>query len=383
MISNFNFSWKNKKGWVSTFAFMIMMLVSGISASLYWIAYDSLHIQQNFFYSALSYYSAETWIEKWLYQFKINPSEESFVWQKELISELKNKKQLEYRDQHFYRLERVIEELIPAWKNIQLFFDSKLNPNITKFHIAYLKRDFTVKPALYSYCYVPKFNTTVEVGVFSTVNEFPGWVSETILANNTNKCEGWYGLASKLSSNTINDPYSTSTKSIAWWRCLLNNKWNVIGATSTWENNFSYAFDDQWNSDISDNKCNLVYGASNDKYFTTDEEVKKKVEWYQRWSTIIDGLDVPAKMTKDTDKIVLEIRAVDEDVSILIWATDDLWVSYDIPWRFINFTATWKASTKAWLENDVYRRMIVKRKINQDLLPVFDFTLFSESEFIK
>jgi len=28
-------------------------------------------------------------------------------------------------------------------------------------------------------------------------------------------------------------------------------------------------------------------------------------------------------MTKDDDRIVLEIRAVDEDVSVLIWATDD------------------------------------------------------------
>lgn len=361
-----------------------MMLVSGISASLYGIAYDTLHMERNFFYSSSSYYAAETGIEKGLYQFKINPSEDAFVGQKEMVNEMKNKKQIEFRDQYFYRLERVIEELIPAWKNVQLFFDNKLNPNITKFHIAYLKRDVTVKPNLSPDCYIPKFDATVELWVFSSVHELAWWVTETVLHTTNNKCEWWFWSASKTSSNTINDPYSAWKIAISWGRCLLNNKGNVNGATSTFENDFSYTFNDNGTpADVSDNKCDLAYWAPNDRFYTTDEEVKKKVEWYQRWTTVIDGLDVTTMMTKDTDKIVLEIRAVDEDVNVLVWATDDTGVAYDIPWRYINFTATWKASWREWMENDIYRRMIVKRKINQDLLPIFDYALFTESEFIK
>ena len=375
---------KNNQWWVSTYGFMIMMLVSWISASLYWIVYDTLYIEKAFLYSSQSYYAAETWIEKWLYQFKINSSEESFVWQNEVIYEDRQKKQVEYRDQYFYRLERVIEELIPAWKNIQLFFDNKLNPNITKFHIAYLKRDSSIKPTNILSCWIPKANATVELWVLSTVHEYPGWVTDNVLKTTNNKCEWWFWSASKSSSNTVNNPYSENKQSLAWWRCLLNNKWNVMWTVAAFENSLSYIFDDKGNFDDSDNMCILSYWWNpSDRFFSTDEEVRKKIDWYIYWTTIIDWLDVTSMMTKDDDRIVLEIRAVDEDVSVLIWATDDNWIAYDIPWRYINFTATWKTSWKNWLENDIYRRMIVKRKVNQDLLPIFDYTLFSESEFIK
>lgn len=358
-----------------------MLLTASVSTVLYTFWLQSLRIERSFLYSTHAYYAAETGIEKGLYELKINPDEDSFIGQKETISKARDQRTVEYRDQYFYRLERIIEEFIPAWENIQLFFDKTLNQKITKFHIAYLKakQDPKAQISAISQCTTPATNASVEVWVFSSTRDTGNPNSlTTILSSINNRCESWFGSSSKSSSNTITDPYSWNLGkiSISWGRCLLNNKGNVAGWAIVFENSIPYT--------IVNNKCSLADAGTNEKFYKTDEEVFNVIKtWYQSWTTIIDGLDVPATVTKDSDRIVLEVRAVDNDTYVAIWATDDQWNAYDIPGRYLHFTATWKASWLDGKENDIYRRLIVKRKLNKDLLPIFDYTLFSESEFIK
>lgn len=372
---------RNKKWYLSFYWFVLLLLTASVSTVLYTFWLQSLRIERSFLYSTHAYYAAETGIEKGLYELKINPDEDSFIGQKETISKARDQRTVEYRDQYFYRLERIIEEFIPAGENIQLFFDNTLNTNITKFHIAYLKakQDPKAKVTALSQCTTPETNASVEIWVFSSTRDTGNPDSlTTILSSINNRCESWFGSSSKSSSNTITDPYSGNLWkiSISGWRCLLNNKGNVAGWATVFENNIPYT--------ISNNKCAVSDAGSNEKFYKTDEEVFNVIKTgYQSWTTIIDGLDVPATVTKDSDRVVLEIRAVDNDTYVAIWATDDQGNAYDIPWRYLHFTATGKASWLDGKENDIYRRLIVKRKLNKDLLPIFDYTLFSESEFIK
>lgn len=358
-----------------------MLLAASVSSVLYTFWNQSLRIERSFLYSSQAYYAAETGIEKWLYELKIHPDEDMFIGQSEIISTSRDNRTVEYRDQYFYRLEKVIEEFIPAWENIQLFFDPTLNPNITKFHIAYLKAKFdsATQVSSITQCTTPETNASIEVGVFSSTRE---WATPdsytTILTGNMNRCESWFGASSKSTSNTITDPYSWNLGkiTISWGRCLLNHKWNVAGWTAVFENNIPYI--------VNNGQCVVSDGSSNEKYYKKDEDIFNTIRgWYQTWTTIIDGINPETIMTKESDRLVLEVRAVDNDAHVAIWATDDDGNVYDIPGRYLHFTATGKASGRDGKENDIYRRLIVKRKLAKDLLPIFDYTLFSESEFIK
>ena len=376
---------KNKPGAISTFWFVVMLMVSSISVALYTVWYNMLYLERQFFYSASAYAAAETGIEKWIYQLKINPDTDTFVWTREIVNKSKDNRSIEYRDQYFYSMEHFIEEDIPAWENIQLFFDNKIDARIKNFHIAYVRTDANLIPESQFYCWNPETNPSVEVWVFSSTKDL-WWITETVLKSVNNRCESWFWFSSKGSSNTLTDPYSwTAGKiTVSWGRCLLNSKWNVNGGSTVFENELGYTYNEGNGWTTSDNTCDLNYWlTSNDKFFATDEQIFAAIKWYQKWTTLVEWLDIATMLLEDSDKIVLEIRAIDDNARVLIWATDDDWNVYDIPWRYIHFTATGKAEWKDWTDNDVYRRIIVKKKLNKDLLPIFDYSLFSESEFIK
>lgn len=368
---------KSKEGFLSFFGFVLLLLVSSVSIVLFTFGVQSLRIERTFLYSTHAYYAAETGIEEGIYKLKENPDEDSFVGEKKKINQTADNREIEYRDQYFYRLERIIEEFVPAGESIQLFFNEKLNPNITKFHVAYLKASKVKNPSALTECTTPITNASIEAGVFSSVRKDTGTTVTPLLSSLNNKCESAFGASSKTGSNTITDPYSGTVGkiTIVGGRCLLNNKGNVAGGAALYENTIPYV--------INNNKCSIADGMPNEKFYKTDEDVFKVVSGYQTWTTLIDGLDVSNTLTKETDRIVLEIRAVDNDSYIAVWATDDEGNAYDIPGRYIHFTATGKASGSDGKELDIYRRLIVKKKKNQDLLPIFDYTLFSESEFIK
>lgn len=371
---------KNKKWFISVYAYMVVVGVWIItSAILFWNS-ALRQLSTDALYSMKSYYSAESGIEEWLLAYKKNPDTDNFVWEDKLLDE-DSRRQIEYKDQNVYRKELIIEETIPAWKSIQFFFRKiDLDENITKIHIAFWQKDDNI-PVITSDCYNPKLNASVEIWAYQNAEilTLDPLSYNVDLNSNWNWCYVTNNSAWKRSVVYYTDPYSNESLSYIWDKCILNSKWNVDG--SVFEQDIPYIFNDRWNADPSDDFCSLdCWGWTCSNYYTQNFDVQETIPWYLKYYTI-----APNIINSDFDDetlITLDIRAIDEDAFIMVWATDDAWNAYDIPWRYINFTAT-----GVWSQWDivewVFTRLTVKKKANTDLLPIFDYALFSESELIK
>lgn len=369
---------KDKKWFLSTFTYLIFLAVSITSfAIMAWYIYFKQFSLETL-YSMKSYYSAESWIEEWLLLYKKNPNTEEFVWEDKII-DVEKGVDIEYKDQNIYKWEIVIEELIEAWKSIQIFINkAELAPEITKIHIATWKRDEWVIPTSEASCQTPKFNSATEIWAFQRANII---TSEPLnylvdLNSNWNWCYSANNPLWKKSIIYYTDPYSNEKFSYIWDKCIINNKWNV--SDSVFEQDIPYSFEiwGDWNW-----QCQLNCTWWNcSHYYTTDPAISVPINWYQKFYTIAPNINY-GDFTDDT-LIAFDIRAIDDDSHIIIWATDDNWKVYQLPWRFINITATGVSSdwlVKEWL----FTRLTVKKKSNIDLLPIFDWALYSESEFIK
>lgn len=371
---------KNKKGFITAYAYFIFLWVTIISWTIIFWYITLRQLSLEALYSMKSFYSAETWVEEALLSYKKNPVEEEFIWEDRLI-DTEKLREVEYKDQNVYRKELVIEEVIPAWKSIQLFFNKEeLHPNITKFHIWFLPVKSTPPTNIWE-CWVTDRNAATEIWAFQRANIITTTPLDynVPLSSNWNGCYSANNITWKRSIVYYTDPYSNEKFSYIWDKCVLNNKWNV--SDTVFEENIPYVFNDNGTADDTDNSCNLnCWTWLCSIYYTKDQRITPFIQKYLKFYTIAPNI-VHSDLTDDS-LIAFDVRAVDEDSHIMIWATDNEGNAYDIPWRYINVTSTWISSQndlKEWL----FTRLSVKKKANTDLLPIFDWALYSESEFIK
>jgi len=372
----------NKKWFITAYTYLMFLWIVIVT---WWIISWTIlynHYAAEIVSKTKSFYSAETWVEEWLLAFKNEPDVDKFVPNEAIVYEEENQRKVEYKEQKVYKKELVIKELIPTWKSIQLPFAKKdLDSRITKFHIAVLKQDPDNFPNDQTFCDTPIFDSSIEVAAFQKakiLNVDP--LDYTVeLNSNWNGCYLWNNATGKSSLITFSDPYSNEKVSLVWDKCIMNAKWNVVWAV--FEKNIPYAFNNKGTPELEDNTCDIDcswWTCSN--YYTHSNDVLKEITGYLRYYTISNNF-IWSDMSNNW-LIVFSIRAVDEDSHIAMWATDDAWNPYEIPWRYINFSALW--ITQGWDLNEwLFTRLKLKKKFNNDLLPVFDYAMFSESEFIK
>lgn len=372
----------NKKWFISMYVYLMFMWVSIIVTSI--ITWTLL---ANYFWNEIinktkSYYASESWVEEWLLAYKKDPNIDNFVPNEDIIQERQNKRVTQYKDQKIYKRELVIKETIPAWKSIQLPFRKKdLDSRITKFHIAVLQHKTKTPPLSQADCDTPVYDSSLEISAYQKAiitNNNP--ITYNVeLNSNWNWCYIWNNSVWKSSLITYSDPYSNQKISLVWDKCIMNSKWNVVWAV--FEKTIPYVFDDKWDSIVSNNSCeyNCSWWACS-KYYTYDTNINKSIKSYLKFYTISSNF-IYWDMS-DTGLIMFNLRAINEDTQIAMWATDDLWNPYEIPWRYVSFSALWIAQwwdIHEWL----FTRLKIKKKANNDLLPIFDYSIFSESELVK
>ena len=372
----------NKKWSISFYTYMILLGVSMIITLIVVWTLDTKYFWTEILYKTKSFYAAETGIEEWLLSFKKVPDIDQFIPNERVIQETRNNRTTEYTEQKVYKKELVIKETIEAGKSIQLPFKKKdLDSRITQFHIAILTYDTENPPVDQNSCDTPVHDSSLEISAFQKANIIStDPLDYTVeLNSNWNGCYIWNNSVGKTSLIKFSDPYSKKKVSLVWDKCIMNSNWNVSGAV--FESDIPYVFDDKGDSDLSNNTCEYDCGSGGcSKFYTHNSEVAQKVKWALKFYTIAPNF-IWGDMTND-GLIMFDFRAINDDVEIAVWATDDDWNPYEIPWRFVNFSAlgVWHwGDIKEWL----YTRLKLKKKANNDLLPIFDYTLFSESEFIK
>ncbi len=373
----------NKKWVISLYTYVIFLWIVLITWGIMTWTILLRHFSTETLAKTKSFYASETGVEEWLLAFKRDPIIDNFVPNEAIIYEAENMRDVEYKEQKIYKKELFIEDLIPAWKSIQLPFAKKdLDSRITKFHIAILKYDWKTKPTWQLSCETPLYNAAVEVSAYQKANIIATEPLEYFveLSSNWNGCYLWNNPVWKSSLLTYSDPYSNEKVSLIWDKCIVNAWTNVDW--SVFERRIPYTFND-WGDvlDLSTNKCDLncwTWLCSN--YYTYDQDIRTYIQWYQTYYTVANNF-IWSDMS-DTWLIMFNLRAINEDAHVALWATDDVWNAYEIPWRYIYFSALW--ITQWWdLEEWLFTRLKLKKKHNDDLLSIFDYSLFSESEFIK
>lgn len=371
----------NRKWIVTVYVYIVFM---GITLVIWGIMSWTIllnHYSHETISKTKSYYAAETWIEEWLLAFKEEPDIDKFVPNEAIIYEWQNKRNVEYTEQKVYKKELMVKELIETWKSIQLPFAQKdLDSRITQFHIGLMHYDKENDPTSDIMCNTPSFDSSLEIAAYQRAKILATQpLDYTVeLNSNWNGCYLWNNSVWKTSLITYSDPYSSEKISLVWDKCIMNSKWNVTWAV--FETDISYLLNDRWDADPTNNSCELDCSGSCSQYYTTDSEVLKGIQWYQRFYTIASNF-VWSDMSSD-GLILFNFRAIDNDAHIVVWATDDAWNAYEIPWRYISFSSLW--ITQWWDINEwLFTRLKLKKKFNNDLLPIFDYALYSESEFIK
>jgi len=372
----------NKKWFISLYVYLVFLWVTIIIGSIISWTFLTNYYGLETIHKTKSYYASETGIEEGLLAFKKQPDIDKFIPNEATLEEQKNKRTTEYKEQKVYKKELVIKETILAWKSIQLPFRKKdIDSRITKFHIAVLSYDTQTTPTSQDFCNRPKHNSAVEITALqkaTIINDNP--LDYTVeLNSNWNGCYIWNNSSGKTSLITYTDPYSNEKVSLVWDKCVMNSKWNITWAV--FEDPIPYKYDDKWDSDPKNDTCeyNCAW-TSCSKYYTIDSRVTKLIKWELKFYTIANNF-IYDDMS-DTWLIMFNIRAVDDDAEIALWATDDAGNAYEIPWRYVNFSALW--ISQGWdIKEGLFTRLKLKKKANNDLISIFDYSIFSNSEFIK
>lgn len=373
----------NKKWYLSWYVYFILLWITIISWTIITWSLRLNHYSAEFLNKTKSFYAAETGIEEWLLTYKRNPDIEDFIPNNSVISEKSNKRITEFDEQNIFKRELMVHEVIEAWKSIQLPFAKRdLDSRITKFHIWLLKYDNNTPPEDNLDCNTPQFDATLEVSAYQRALIYatePVLDYSVELNSNWNWCYIGNNNTWKTSLITYSDPYSNEKVSLVWDKCIMNNKWNVTW--SVFEEDIRYVLNDRWDADITNNTCDLDCSGWNcSNFYTHNSDILEGIHWYQIFYTIWPNF-IWWDMT-DEWLIVLDLRAVDNDAHVVVWATDDVWNPYEIPWRYINFSSLW--ISQWWdLEEWLFTRLKLKKKWNKDLLSIFNYALFSESEVIK
>jgi len=372
----------NRKWILTAYVYVIFM---GVTLIIWGIISGTIllkHYWNETISKTKSYYAAETWIEEWLLAFKDEPDIDKFVPNEAIIYEAANKRHVEYTEQKVYKKELLIKELIPAWKSIQLPFRKKdLDSRITQFHIWILKHDTDNFPLDQQACDTPIFDSALEISAYQKAiilaTEPLDYTVE--LNSNWNGCYIGNNTVWKTSLISYTDPYSNEKISLIWDKCIMNSQWNVTWAV--FEVPIPYIYNDRWDADDSNNTCDLDCSSGwCSKFYTHNIDVVKGIQSYLKFYTI--AANFIWNDMSDEWLILFNLRAINNDVHVIVWATDDVWNPYEIPWRYINFSSLW--ITQGWDLNEwLFTRLKLKKKFNADLLPIFDYALYSESEFIK
>lgn len=364
---------KKRNQWsVAISSYLVLLLITSVSLSITFTTYENIRLSEWALYNTNSFYASESGIEQWLLKFKRNPNIEDFQSDELMVKEARSWKMVEYNNQVITRKDKYIEEVIAPWESIQLIFKwEELNPNITRFHIAYMKYDTETPPIDDLSCNTPRYWASTELWILASEDKILGTTP-----NYANGCDNW-----KNDLQTYSDLDDVSLTKIVYtgFKCILNAWIHTAWNTAWIETNLSYTYDNQATLDTSDDTCNFDVW-NNSMYYLTDQDIIEKIKWYLRWYTMVSSFD-PSDFT-DNASLLLNIKSLNEETSVLVWATDEVGNVYEIPWRYVTLSAIWQSTWKV-IDQWVYNKLKVKKKINKDLLPIFDYSLFSEMEFIK